>query len=315
MSDLKNFAVIGSGGWGTALACHIANVKESCLLYSRDPAIAREINSNNTNTKYLENIALPKLLRATTRIEDLKSAGCIVIATPSGAFVSIIDALAQFNLNPKIPLLIATKGLASDPVQLLSDRIIATLKNPFAFISGPNFAKEVAKYQFSAATISSADLALAGQLKLALESDYFEVTICQDTITTQISGIVKNIVAVKNGMLNASGGGENASAWLITKGLQEIALIAKELGGRPETLLEPGVIGDLVLTANSKTSRNTKFGYEFYKNNFSKKFLDSYPSLVEGVEAARLIGKLVDVSKLNLPIISSVIEKVTDQNF
>jgi glycerol-3-phosphate dehydrogenase (NAD(P)+) len=312
MLHLKNFAVIGSGGWGTALACHIANITGSCLLYSRDPEIVEEINHHHTNSKYLENIALPKLLRATNNIEDLKSSGCIVIATPSHAFVNIINVLAQFNLNPAIPLLIATKGMAANPVQLLSDRIMTTLQNPFAFISGPNFAKEVATYQFSAATISSTNEHLAKKLAATLESDYFVVTICRDIITTQIAGIVKNIVAVKNGMLRASGGGENASAWLITKGLQEIALIAQTLGGRAETLLEPGVIGDLILTAHSKTSRNTKFGYEFYNNNFSKEFLDNYPILVEGVEAARLIGQLVDISKLNLPIISSVTAKVLD---
>lgn len=314
MSDLKNFGIIGSGGWGTALACHIANVQGSCLIYSRDSAIASEINSHHTNSKYLGDIKLPKFMRATANIADLIPVDYIVIATPSSAFVSIIGALAKFNLNPKTPLLIATKGLASDPVQLFSNRITATLKNPFAFISGPNFAKEVAKYQFSAATISSTNLHLANQLKLALESNYFEVSICQDIITIQVAGIVKNIIAVKNGMLQASGGGENASAWLITKGLQEIALIAKELGGQPETLLEPGVIGDLILTAHSKTSRNTRFGYEFYQNNFSKEFLSNYPILVEGVEAAKLIHKLVDVSKLNLPIISSVVEKVIDKN-
>lgn len=126
----------------------------------------------------------------------------------------------------------------------------------------------------------------------------------------QIAALVKNIVAIKSGMMEAEGFGENARAWLISTGLNEIRLIAQNFGGRPESLSLPAVVGDLVLTSYSKTSRNTKFGFDFHNNNYTKEYLKNYPVLVEGISSARLLKKYLSDSNLELPIISSVADKV-----
>lgn len=310
MKKIEKFAIYGAGSWGTALACHVARVKGISLLYARSSQVAEEINLRHTNNKYLGNTYLHQGICAFTDKQKLKEVDCIILAMPSYAFSNALHNFVMLDLDNNVPLLVAAKGMVSEPVQLFSDRIKSTLKNPFAFFSGPNFAREVANGQFSSATISCEDMQLADKLKVELETDNFEISICNDIITTQVAGVIKNIVAVKSGILEASKGGENARAWLVTKGLQEIAIVSRVLGGKAETLLEPAVIGDLLLTAYSKTSRNTKFGYEFYKYNYSKEFLNDYPYLIEGVEAAKLIKKLIHVSNFDLPIISSVINKL-----
>lgn len=209
--------------------------------------------------------------------------------------------------------MIATKGISSNPLELLSERFRRHFANPFAFFSGPNFAKEVALGKFSSATVSSPDLTLANNLAQKLSTPNFEISTTEDIITVQISSLVKNMVAIKSGILEASRAGENARAWLITKALQEILHISSVIGGSPETLLEPAVVGDLILTSYSKTSRNTKFGFELHQNNYSQSFISSYSTLVEGVEAAKLVKPFLlkyNIKLSDLPIINSVVEAV-----
>ena len=153
---------------------------------------------------------------------------------------------------------------------------------------------------------------MAEQIALILSTDNLDVTVSDDIITVQIAGIVKNIAAIRSGIIQSYGAGENAKASLVSCPLQEIAMITKLLGGKAETLNLPAVIGDLVLTCYSTTSRNTTFGYEFHKNNYSKEFSQNYPILVEGVSSARLLKNFLQAKKinLNLPIISSVSDVV-----
>jgi glycerol-3-phosphate dehydrogenase (NAD(P)+) len=193
---------------------------------------------------------------------------------------------------------------------LFSTKMEQEFDNPYAFISGPNFAKEVAVGNFASITITSKDKSLAQQVADELSSEQLDVSVSTDIITVQIAGIVKNIIAIKSGILMAQGYGENARAWLVSKGLEEIAIISKALGGNQESLTLPAVIGDLVLTSYSTTSRNTKFGYEFHQNNYSKEFLANYPVLVEGASAAKLLHSFVSNYNLDLPMTSSVAKLV-----
>ena len=260
MKKLKNFAVIGGGSWGTALACIVARVYGSALIYTPEMSIEEEINNYHKNSKYLGDTILPSGIRATTTLLDLADSDVIVLAVPSHAFESVIQELKQMGLPSETVFLIATKGMCQEPLQLFSSKMEQEFSNSYAFISGPNFAKEVAIGNFASITITSKDQSLASYIADELRSEQLDVSISTDIITVQIAGIVKNIIAIKSGILMAQGYGENARAWLVSKGLEEIAIISKALGGSSKSLTLPAVIGDLVLTSYSTTSRNTKFG-------------------------------------------------------
>lgn len=308
--DFKKFAVIGSGSWGTAIACHIARIHQSVKLYARSKQTIDEINNYNTNTEYLGNIALPSNIIATDDMSELKDSDVIFIVVPSTSFEEILNQLKTVDLPQSTIFAIASKGIASNPVRLFSELFESKFKNPFVFFSGPTFATEVAAGKFATATISSHDINLAKKLAKNLATSNFEIAATNDIVTIQIASLVKNIIAIKSGILEATNAGENARAWLITKGLQEIAIISKSLGGRSDTLIDAAVIGDLILTSYSKTSRNTKFGFELHQNNYSKEFIHNYPKLTEGMEAAKLIKELVikhQIALEKLPIINSII--------
>ena len=310
MRKLRDFAVIGGGSWGTALACLVARVYGSALIYTPEVNISDEINNHHTNSKYLDEIILPSGITATTRLLDVASYDVIILAVPSHAFEIVIQELKQMGLSSQTVLLVATKGMCQEPLQLFSSKMEQEFDNPYAFISGPNFAKEVAVGNFASITITSKDKSLAQQVADELSSEQLDVSISTDIITVQIAGIVKNIIAIKSGILMAQGYGENARAWLVSKGLEEIGIISKALGGVQESLTLPAVIGDLVLTSYSTTSRNTKFGYEFHQNNYSREFLSNYSVLVEGVSAAKLLHNFMSKYNLDLPMTASVAKLV-----
>lgn len=306
----KDFCVIGSGSWGTALACMVARSSGGCLLYSIEQKVADEINKQQKNSRYLGDVILPGGVFATTDFSEIVNYKTIIIAVPSFAFADTLDKLKEHNLPNSATLLVATKGMCENPLQFFSERIEMILPNSYGFISGPNFAKEVAEGRFAAITISSKDLGLAQKYAKIFAIDNLETSVSDDVITVQIASLVKNIIAIKSGMMEAEGQGENARAWLISMALKEISIIANTLGGKAESLSLPAVVGDLVLTSYSKTSRNTKFGFNFHKNGYEKEYLKNYPILVEGVAGARLLKLYLEKYGLKLPVISSIIDKL-----
>jgi glycerol-3-phosphate dehydrogenase (NAD(P)+) len=306
MDKFQNVAICGGGSWGSALACHVARIKTGVKLFLRDKTIIDEIINQHSNTKYLGNIALPSNIYPSDDLASIIDSEVIIISIPSLYFINVLNDLKDAGLKSSTVLLIATKGIIGSPAQLLSDKIASSLQNKFAFLGGPNFAKEVAQNLLTPVTISSKDIELANKLKASLEADTFVISITDDIVTTQIAGALKNVIAIKSGMYDALGYKENAKAGLITDGLREIMLLSQALGGKFNTMMEQAVLGDLILTCYSKTSRNTRFGYELTLQKNPSEFVQNYPTLVEGKESASLAMELAQKYDLNLPIISSV---------
>lgn len=305
MSRFENILIIGAGSWGTALACQVAKSHKKVTLFSRTKKIVDEILNNRTNSKYLNDIKLPCNIFPTCEL-NLSNIQLIIIAVPSNAFDELLSTLDKSNLNESTVLLIATKGLSSNPTQLLSKKVKTIFKNEIAFISGPNFAKEVALDLLTYGTIAAENIDLAKDLAASLTTKNFIINPINDIVTIQVAGAIKNVIAIKSGIYEALGYKENAKAGLISEGLREISTLSKVLGGTMDTLIEPAVVGDLALTCYSQTSRNTKFGYSLALNLNNKDFLKNYPFLVEGIHSTKLIIDLIREYKLDLPIVSSV---------
>lgn len=308
----SSISVYGGGGWGTALACQIARNYETVPLFLRSKEIAEEIDTHHINSKYLgPDIKLSPNIKPTNDIAGLLDQEVIVIAVPSYALKNTLHNLKIAGLKEDTILLIATKGLIPFPTRLFSEEIKTLLPNPFAFISGPNFAREVALDLLTPATIACQNLEIANKLAISIASANFIITTTSDIITIQIAGAVKNIIAIQSGIYEALGHKENAKAGLITEGFKEIFILSQHFGGKFETTMESAVLGDLLLTCYSKTSRNTKFGYEFALSKNKADFLKNYPFLVEGAESAKLILEWIELYHLDLPVISSVAKELS----
>lgn len=309
MNKFKNIAVYGGGSFGTSLASVAARVCRNVTLFLRNKEIAKEIAHQKTNVKYLGEIKLPPNLHATTNLDEITDFELIIVAVPSYAFDETVKLLKNYISDDNI-LLITTKGFASNPTELFSKRLEILLpNNPVAFLSGPNFAKELAKNLPASATIASLDIDLANKIAYNLNSKIFTTGTTNDIVTLQVAGALKNIFAIKSGIDTANEQGENARATLIISALKEIAVLAKALGGMRSSsniLLEAGVIGDLILTCYSLDSRNTKFGYKFGSSKDKQRFLREYTELVEGREALKLVLDIIKKYNLDMPIITSL---------
>ncbi|MBP7190400.1 MAG: NAD(P)H-dependent glycerol-3-phosphate dehydrogenase [Rickettsiaceae bacterium] len=300
-------SVYGAGGWGTAIASQLARKNDSVTLFARNRNVVDEISNYGTNSRYLgHDIILPENIIPTNDLERVLSSDLLVIAVPSVAFPESLRNLKQHGLKKDVVLLVATKGFASSPARLFSEDIEANFANQYAFISGPNFAREVARGMLTPATIASKDEGLSLRIKRAIESENFLVGTTRDIVTVQVAGALKNVIAIKSGIYNAMGHMENAKAGLITDGLAEIMELSKVLGGDFSSVLLPAVMGDLLLTCYSNTSRNTRFGYEMTLSKNKGEFLKSYNFLVEGRDSAVLAAEIAKKYGLNLRIISAV---------
>ncbi len=315
MKKYKNIAVYGAGSWGTALACQVARCYESVNILLRDNKILTEIVNTNTNPKYLgQDIKLPNNIMPSDQLVDILDKEVIILAVPSYAFNDSLNILKDAGISPNIVLLVATKGFARNPTELLSDKIKAVLpSNPFAFIAGPNLAKEVAQNLPTSVTIASNDIQVARKLAISLRSKQFEVSISDHIVAIQVAGAIKNIIAIKSGIYDAKNYGQNAKATLITAALQEIKILSQAIDGDlgdNSILYAPGILGDLILTCYAKESRNTRFGYELGNSPDKNKFLNDNLYLVEGRESAKLVLDLIKQYNLSLPIIESVAKEL-----
>lgn len=310
---IKKIGIYGGGSWGTALGALAVYSGSKTLIFTRESKIAEEINNSHTNSPYLGQITLPMELKATTEVQRLKDVDIIIIATPSKAFNEVLLNLQNLNLSPNISIIIATKGLCTEPLCFLSEQAEKKLTQKISFIVGPSFAHEVAKNMYTHLVIASKNEELAQNLSIILTSKNLHITPCYDIITVQIASIVKNIIAIISGMYFAYGYGENAKAALISRALKEIALLSRFFGGEDKTLIEPAVVGDLVLTATSRASRNMEFGYKLASNAKIEHLLNKSSNLVEGVRSAFLIDRFLDQYqdlKQQLPLIYEVINKL-----
>lgn len=238
--------VLGCGKWGTAFGGAIA---EQCrvVFWSRNPAAAT---------------AAAAVSGAIAR-EDLeialKDADLVVVAVSSGAFVDILSRVVRVGAFPVAWLTKGFDPVTHDPLCHAAATILGE-SGRYAAISGPSFADDVAAGKPTALTLCANRREEGERMRHLLHSQRLRFYLEDDMVALCVGGAVKNVIAVAAGASDAMGLGESARAALVTRGLAEMAAICEALGGRRESLLGLGGIGDLMLTCGSDLSRNRRLG-------------------------------------------------------
>jgi glycerol-3-phosphate dehydrogenase (NAD(P)+) len=304
--------VIGGGSWGTAIAVQASIALGHSILYMRDKEVANRINSIHINTKYLPNILLPKTLRATNDIDEIFKNEILVFAIPSKHLVNFLHQHCNKIKNNHI-ILIATKGLDNSNLEFFSSYFKNKLNNEnICILSGPNFAAEVASKKFSFSSLASENFNLSCHLANLLSTDSFIIHPSDDVVSLQLSGTIKNIIAITIGISHGIGNGDNFRAFLIAQGANEIKKLSLLMGGNEKSFLDIASMGDLILTCTSMNSRNTNFGFQLTRTKNPKKFISNFPTLVEGKESLEAIYKLSQKYNIHLPIIFSLHKLLTE---
>ncbi|WP_456383851.1 NAD(P)H-dependent glycerol-3-phosphate dehydrogenase [Persephonella sp.] len=305
----RNLAVLGSGSWGTALAQAFSGKFENVHIWGRNQEVIDSINRFHINRKYLPDIILNKNITASTDIEYVFDKGDIVIISIPTQHIR--TTLSKIKGKVEKPVISASKGIEIESLKLISDVIGETLsiKKELIFVlSGPSFAKEVAKGLPTAVTLAG-EAGLGEEIQTILNTETFRLYLNEDIIGVQIGGAVKNVIAVATGASDGLGLGNNARAGLITRGLFEMTRVARVFGGKPETLYGLSGMGDLVLTATGELSRNRTFGFLLGRGLSVEKALEQVGQVVEGIKTVKALKEIIDREKIELPI-SQVVYQV-----
>ena len=307
---VRHVAVLGAGGWGTALAVHLAHGGHSVRLWARDPAVAGEMRARRANAVYLPEIRLPASLQVTADLaEALHGADLIVAAVPSHGTRGILQQAAR-HIHAGATVVSAAKGLEEDTLFRMSEVVEQELGHrvKIAVLSGPSFAAEVARQLPTAVSVASNDATIVEEVQTDLRSGYFRLYGSSDVVGVEIGGALKNVIAIAAGVAEGLALGQNALAGLITRGLAEITRVACAAGGQRETLAGLSGLGDLVLTCTGSLSRNRHVGIELARGRSLDEVLSGMKMVAEGVRTTHAALALGARHGIELPIIAQVSE-------
>ncbi|MBI5083412.1 MAG: NAD(P)-dependent glycerol-3-phosphate dehydrogenase [Acidobacteria bacterium] len=257
---MNRLAVIGGGSWGTALAVALAPRFESLRLWVYEPELAARINQTRFNDLYLPGAAVPANVEAVTDLCECAAGAAVVLGVmPSHHARRVYTSLLP-ALRPEILFVSATKGLENGSLmrmsQVMGEVIGARFAPRVGVLSGPTFAKEVARGEPAAIVIASEDAELARAVQQAFSGPTLRLYTNADPAGVEIGASLKNVIAIAAGVCAGLGLGANTMAALITRGLAEITRLAVAAGGQSRTLAGLAGLGDLVLTCNGDLSRN-----------------------------------------------------------
>ncbi len=302
---MTTIGVIGAGAWGTALAQSCARNGKKVMLWSRDAALADDINITRQNRKYLTGIELHPGIHATPDLAAVCTADILLPVVPAQYLRSVLTIAAPHIANDK-PVVVCAKGIEIETGKLMSDVASDLLPGAMvAVLSGPNFAHEIARGLPAAATLACIYNTRILRVRDELASRNFRLYNTNDVIGTEVGGAVKNVIAIICGIIAGKNLGENARAAVITRGLHEMALLAEALGGRRETLMGLSGIGDLLLTASSMQSRNFSLGHALGQGQRLEGILGSRHGIVEGIPTAAALVKIAEKFKVDMPLIAA----------
>jgi glycerol-3-phosphate dehydrogenase (NAD(P)+) len=308
---VSRLAVIGAGGWGTALAIALAPRFDSVQLWARDPERAAEIARLRENRRYLSGFLLPSHVQVSDDLAlTLAEADIALSVVPSQHLRSVLQRVRP-HLSPQTRLVSGTKGIEESTRARMSQVISEVLpcsSSSIAVLSGPTFAREVAAGEPAAVVIASEDTTAAEEIQRAFSSQSLRLYVSRDVIGVELGAALKNVIAIGAGICRGLGLGSNSVAALITRGLAEITRLAVAMGGTPRTLSGLAGLGDLVLTATGDLSRNRFVGTQLGEGRKLDEILAGMSMVAEGVTTCRAAHQLGIEKSVELPIINKMHE-------
>ncbi len=299
-------AVVGGGSWGTTVAA-LAAGNTPTIQWARNEDVAREIDEQHTNTRYLDDRKLPESLRATSDIaEAVSEADVVVMGVPSHGIRGALEDAAP-HIRPWVPVLSLAKGLEQGTRMRCTEVISELLPgHPVGLMAGPNLAREVLDGMAAAAVVAMADARIAMSLQELFVSRRFRVYRNDDLLGSEIGGVLKNVIAIAAGMAEGLGVGDNTRAMVLTRGLEEMTRLGVAMGGQPRTFAGLTGLGDLMATCMSPQSRNRRVGEALARDKTLEQVIDDMNQVAEGVKTARTVMELAEEHDVVLPICAEV---------
>ena len=295
-------AVLGSGGWGTALALVLCDNGHDVTLWSHSPEKAEQMQKTRENP-LLKGVPLPEALHITGSLDCLSGAEMVVSAAPSFA-VRATGEKARPYLRPETVLVTVSKGIERETGLRMSQILQETTGNicKVAALSGPSHAEEVGRKLPTGCVSACPDRAAARFVQDAFMNDYFRVYTSYDIIGVELAAALKNVIALSCGICTGLGLQDNTKALLMTRSMAELTRLGEQLGGTRRTFGGLAGMGDLIVTCTSLHSRNYRAGILIGQGKTVQAAMEEVGAVVEGYYAAESVCQLAEKEQVEMPI-------------
>lgn len=310
MDNSKQIAVIGGGSWATALVKMLCNNLDTVHWFMRNQDAVDHIVKYRHNPKYLQSVEfdLRKISVSTCLETTIAAADVIIIATPSAFLVKLFENVSKELFEGKV-VFSAVKGIIPEYNAIPARFIHKTFGTPYSkigIICGPCHAEEVALERLSYLTIACQDERIAGDMARVLACRYIKTTVSDDLFGTEFSAVLKNVYAIASGICAGLGYGDNFQSVLIANAIQEIENFIDEVSPIHRDVKSSAYLGDLLVTAYSKFSRNRSFGFMIGKGYSVKTAQLEMDMIAEGYYAVRCVVEINKKFQVEMPIVEAV---------
>ena len=311
---MPTFAVLGSGGWGTAIAIHLASKTGTTVrLWSARADSGAHLRESRENVRQLPGVRIPDGVHLTTDIgEATADADAWIVAVPT-AFLRETATRFVPVADPTVPVLSLTKGLEIGtflrPTEVLAEVLGV---HQLVVVNGPSHAEEVARGRLTSLVAACPDPALAAWVQDALGGDRLRLYTNADLIGVELAGALKNVMGIAAGICDGLKFGDNAKAALLTRGLVEMRRFGVAHGATAETFTGLAGVGDLITTCFSAHGRNRRTG-ERLATGATLSEVTTGPQVAEGVFTARSVHERATHEGVEVPIMSAVYRVLYEQ--
>jgi len=287
------YCVLGAGSWGTTFAQMLKDEGKEVCVWARRKEVVELINCEGRNL-YTGDLALS--VRATGDVNEcINSSDVVVIAIPTQHIREILETI-RVDVRKVLNL---SKGLEISTGKRISQIVSEVLNAPYCVLSGPSHAEEVMRKLPTAVTVAGD---FAEEVQHDLNTSTFRVYTVDDVVGMEIAGALKNVMAIAAGILDGLGGWDNAKAALMTRALYEMVKYGVQFGAKPYTFMGLAGIGDLMVTCNSRYSRNRWFGERIGNGENPQTLLSSMKMVAEGAYTVKAVVKVAEKMGLDMPI-------------
>lgn len=300
--NMANIAILGSGGFGLALAVMLHRYGHSVCVWSKFQDEIENIRLHGENHKLLPNVPVDAAIDLTTDINCVKGRDVVIFAVPSSAIAETAARISTI-IDSNTVLVNVAKGIDGDSLKRLSEVISAAApNNDVVALSGPSHAEEIARGVPTTIVAACQNRASAEYIQDVMMNTNLRVYVSDDTIGVELGGALKNIIAVCAGICDGLLLGDNTKAALITRGLAEIARLGKAMGAKEATFTGLTGMGDLIVTCASMHSRNRRCGIFIGQGLSAKEAIARVGMTVEGCAATESAHRLSERYHVDMPI-------------
>ncbi len=307
---MSSITLFGAGSWGMALSAHLAAAGRDVTLWTRRPETADLLRRTRFNPTYLSNLFLPASVDVTADVDEAAAASDLWGMTVPSPYLRGVAERMQGHPRDDVTVVSLAKGLEKDTLltmsQVLDDVLAEMPTDRIGTLYGPSHSEEVAHERPTALVAAAPTDEVAEQIQEAFLTDTLRVYLSTDVIGVEVGGSTKNVLAIAAGISDGVGGGDNAKASILTRGLAEIRRLGIAMGAQPETFSGLTGIGDLTVTCTSTHSRNRYFGERIGEGESLEAVRGSMDMVAEGAYTAHAVHDLAEKHDLNMPIAEAV---------